>query len=240
MAESDSAPSGFSFRYFLFLLIFGLFLVEGTIRILYKDKLDLYFHPDERTVLYQFDDKFGWYPVPLVSQLFHGSVPFEVSHNSHGFRDKEWDLQTTKKRLMVLGDSFVWGYDVQQHERFTELIKKNTPDWEVYNLGVSGYGTDQEYMLLLQMFDMIQPDLVLLVHCANNDTRNNCHNIEYNKYYKPYFESNGSSLSLQGVPVRQSKIYKRKDSKLLKLYIFKALIYRASQRGNGEKLCRGG
>ena len=45
---------------------------------------------------------------------------------------------------MFVGDSFVWGYDVEASERFTELLRDEFPGIRIVNAGVNAYGTDQD------------------------------------------------------------------------------------------------
>jgi hypothetical protein len=100
-----------------------------------------------------------------------------------------------------LGDSFVWGYDVEASERFTDKIQARHPEWNVYNLGVSGYGTDQELLLLQLHFDLYKPRVVCLIFSNETDGADNISNVRYGSYYKPYFTVEGGHLRLQGVPV---------------------------------------
>ncbi len=76
--------------------------------------------------------------------------------------------------------------------------------WDIYNLGVSGYGTDQEYLLLKRLIDQIRPDLVLLIFCQN-DHDDNATNRRYG-YYKPYFTLDQNQLALHGVPVPKAAL----------------------------------
>jgi GDSL-like Lipase/Acylhydrolase family len=114
--------------------------------------------------------------------------------------------QRTKPRILFLGDSFVWGYDVEASARFTDLLARRRPDREVLNLGVSGYGTDQEFLLLQRFFERYQPDLVFLIVSQQNDLIDNSINLNYGGYYKPYFVV-GDGLELRGVPVPRAFNY---------------------------------
>ena len=59
--------------------------------------------------------------------------------------------------------SFVWGLDSQAEERFTDLLKPKLPDYKIMAAGVSGYGTDQEYLLLKRLWPKIKPSVVVLI-----------------------------------------------------------------------------
>ena len=74
-------------------------------------------------------------------------------------------------------------------------------------MGVSGYGNDQELLLLRDQINFYKPELIILVFCADNDRLDNSMNIRYVNYYKPYFEQHKSTLLLKGQPVPHSAIH---------------------------------
>ena len=133
---------------------------------------------------------------------FKGSRLINVRHNQDGFRDIDHGVKN-KGRIAFVGDSFVWGYDVEQEERFTEKLQAILPDWEILNMGVSGYGTAQEFLLIQEWFDHYKPDILFLVYCSNDPT-DNLTNSKESGYYKPYFEIVNDKLVLGGIPVSKS------------------------------------
>lgn len=159
---------------------------------------------DERALCYSWHPELGWFPIPGSTYLFEGgTVPIHVRHNAEGFRDREHGKKD-RPRLAILGDSFVWGYDAEEGARFTDLLATRFPAVEVFNLGVSGYGTDQELLLMKREFDAIAPDAVVLIFCRLNDHNDNITNFRYEGYFKPYFEKTPDGLRLRGVPVPRS------------------------------------
>jgi hypothetical protein len=174
---------------------FALALAELGLRLFSRD-LDW----DERSLLYAYHERLGWFPKPNSRGFFTGARTIHVSHNSLGFRGPEHVPATNQPAILFLGDSFVWGYDVEVEERFTEKLQAHHPEWAIYNLGVSGYGTDQEYLLLHQVFDQYHPRVVFLVFCVDNDDSDNCWNFRWG-YYKPYCVLEGTRLELRGIPV---------------------------------------
>ena len=99
--------------------------------------------------------------------------------------------------ILFLGDSYLWGYDVEAAERFTDKLQVRHPEWSIYNLGVSGYGTDQEYLLLNRYFDEYKPQVVFLLFCEETDHEDNRSNMRYGGYYKPYCTITGNRLELK-------------------------------------------
>lgn len=62
-----------------------------------------------------------------------------VVSNKNGFRSsREFDEPDDRKRILVVGDSFVFGEGVQENERFSNVLEIIRPDWRVDNLGMTG------------------------------------------------------------------------------------------------------
>src|SRR3990170_1148374 len=124
--------------------------------------------PQEKTVrntVYRFDPTLGWFPIENHEEVFEGSIRFHTQSNSEGFRDVEHDLKNVEKpRVAVLGDSFTWGYDVEAGDRWTDILQQRLPEIEIFNCGVSGYGTAQNLLLYREKVRHYGPDLVLLLY----------------------------------------------------------------------------
>lgn len=154
---------------------------------------------DERNLVYRYDNELGWFPIKNSEKSYKGSHLINVKSNEIGFRDVNHGVKT-KQRIAFVGDSFVWGYDVEQDDRFTEKLQSQSPNSEIINMGVSGYGTDQELILIEKWFDHFKPDIVFLVFC-DNDWDDNKSNSRYGGYYKPYFKYSNNTLEKCGTPV---------------------------------------
>lgn len=180
------------------------FIGEGLLRAFFKTQLRV--TSDERTILYRYDAELGWFPSENIRSTYSDTRTISVIQNSLGFRGDEFGPKD-RPRLVCLGDSFVWGYDVEADERFTTLLQRRIPEWQVLNLGVSGYGTDQQYLLLRRIVPRLQPDAVLLVFDGLNDVADNSSNVRYDGYFKPYFVMSHGELELKGTPVPDSYNY---------------------------------
>ncbi len=184
---------------------------EVLTRLLWKDPFAL--KTDERTLSYGYDRELGWFPTANSTHQFADERLISIHNNADGFRDVAHGAKSSK-RIAFLGDSFVWGYDVEENDRFTEKLQGRIPSWEVLNLGVSGYGTDQEYLLLQKWFDRYQPDVLVLIF-SDNDVEENTLNLVHGGYYKPYFEEVDHALVKRGVPVPKSIRYYRAEYPLI-------------------------
>ncbi len=107
--------------------------------------------------------------------------------------------QVNIKRILVIGDSFAWGYGVEETQRFSQLLETSM-GVEVINAGVSGYSTDQELLWLKGEGIKYETDLVILVF-AGNDIGDNDQQLVSTIYYKPQFVREEGHLILKGYPV---------------------------------------
>ncbi len=166
----------------------------------------------ERSLSYRYDPELGWAPAANSDSVASNVRSIHVHHNGLGLRDSEFSLDGTPT-MLFLGDSFVWGLDAEADERFTELLKPRVAGYKILSAGVSGYGTDQEYLLLKRLWAKIRPAVVVLIFCTQNDRLDNSTNIRYEGYQKPYFEiAADGSLALRNVPVPKSRLqYIRED-----------------------------
>jgi hypothetical protein len=157
------------------------------------------------TVVHRYDPELGWLPIPNSAGAFAGSRTISIQHNSLGLRDVEHG-PTDRPRILFVGDSFVWGYDVEANERFTELLRADLSGMEIVNAGVNGYGTDQEYLLLDRIWSAFRPAVVVLNFTAANDRDDNTHNMISDGYYKPYLaQAADGAWHFLGQPVPKSR-----------------------------------
>jgi len=175
---------------------------EVVARVFFHDALEIVY--DERNLMYRYDALLGWFPRESSRGFYEGSVRIRVAHNRRGFRDDEHP-PSDRPKIAFVGDSFVWGYDVEAEDRFTDRLRPLLPGWEVVNLGVSGYGTGQELLLLQRCFDDYRPKIVFLVYQQHDDVDNG--NNQLFGYYRPYFEIENGRPVLRGVPVPKSLRY---------------------------------
>lgn len=165
----------------------------------------------ETSLAYDFDAEIGWMPVPGSAGTVKSFRTTHYKHNSLGLRDEEPSADG-KPTIVFLGDSFVWGLDSEADERFSDVLKSRMPDYKILAAGVSGFGTDQEYLLLQRIWPKVKPAVVVLIFCAQNDRDDNSRSLYYFNYYKPYFATlPDGSLQLMGQPVPRSHLMYFRD-----------------------------
>jgi GDSL-like lipase/acylhydrolase family protein len=201
----------------LAILLVTALALEGLLRVLdFRDLRDGY--GKGYPTVFRYDAELGWFPIPNAIGPFQGSRTFNVANNSLGLRDVEVET-TTRPRVLFVGDSFLWGYDVEVKDRFTELLRKDLPGLNFVNAGIPGYGTAQEYLLLQRLWDVLKPDVVVLVVCAGNDRDDNSSNVTGNGYFRPYVErvaDHNPTWRFAGQPVPRSRYVYFSDNALVR------------------------
>ncbi len=184
------------------IIIATLAVAESVLRVI--DLRYLRAHRVGADRIYNYDAELGWFPVPNSDVRFTGIRTIRVRHNSLGLRDIEHDA-APKPTIAFVGDSFVWGYDAEANERFTEVLRARLPVHRIVNAGVTAYGTDQEYLVLRRLWDRIKPDVVVLMVCVDNDRKDNTVNTRSDGPYKPYFAMTPDGGAFTGIPVPRSR-----------------------------------
>jgi len=101
--------------------------------------------------------------------------PVSKPRNSLGYRDLEraFEKPPGVRRLVVLGDSFTWGAGVDFDDAYPQRVERGLSrrrggSFEVVNLALPGFETDDELAVLEKQGFAYQPDLVLLGFVLND------------------------------------------------------------------------
>lgn len=154
------------------------------------------------------DPSVGWKLVPgadakVVYRWSQDSVDFRF--NASGFRDRDHPRirPSGTERIVVLGDSYTAGLEVPSRDLFTtrleaRLNRATAPPlrYEVMNVAIPAWSTDQQWIELRDRGVQYEPDIVLLM-VAPNDVRE--------AYAKGFVKLDGERLVERGgdpVPMR--------------------------------------
>lgn len=168
----------FKNSFFLFVpaIFFALFLAEVALRA-----LQMYQPPKPfpaREEIYQKDESIGYrlWKSTKIDWRYPANNPeiAPIISNSDGFRgSRDFDEVDTRERILVVGDSFIFGNGVRQEERLTEQLELLRPDWRVDNLGMSGWGIDLMIRGLEHVGLKTNPKIVVL--CVYTDDLRRVH-----------------------------------------------------------------
>lgn len=150
------------------------------------------------------DDELGWRYRSNARER-HRTAEFDVAieTNARGFRGPEWeDAATGRSTVLVLGDSFAFGWGVAWQDGLVARLAALRSAWRVLGAGVSGYGTDQELLLLRRLRAEIEPRAVVCVFCANDLWEASAREA-YGRA-KPFVRVANGEIAIEGVPVPRS------------------------------------
>jgi SGNH hydrolase-like domain, acetyltransferase AlgX len=156
----------------------------------------------ERGKFCRSDPVLGWEGRPDVQDEFQwADCRHRVVQNAQGFRGPAYGPRRgAAPRVVVLGDSFVWGFGVEEDETFAAVLARATGA-EVVNAGVSGYGPDQCLLAWKRHAATWAPDEVVLFVTLANDLEDIASTERYG-YGKPAFRLGADgALQTTGVPV---------------------------------------
>ncbi len=146
-------------------------LAEGLLRVVWDRPASPHVMQlfDGKTY-YRPDPEFGQLPRPNVAGVHPGfDAPFTT--NSRGLRGRR-EFVVPKPagvtRVVVLGDSFAWGYGVADDEIFTAELQRRFPRTEVVNLGVISFDLRGDLAYFEREGTRYEPDVVLVALCQND------------------------------------------------------------------------
>ena len=91
--------------------------------------------------------------------------------NSDGFRSPNFNtLDSTKKKVLFIGDSFTWGLSAMPvtNHCFVDLVRNET-NYEVINLGIPATDPPQYEALAAKYIPRFKPDITFVVFFMGND-----------------------------------------------------------------------
>lgn len=118
-----------------------------------------------------------------------------------GFRTPPFAETKSKKRIVLLGDSYMYSMWNQESDTIRAHLQDLLgPDYEVINLAVKGFGFDQIYLTATATAPRLSPDAIVFSFIGD-DLRRSCTDFGFS-YRKPKYEiSDDGKLILTGVPV---------------------------------------
>lgn len=146
----------------------------------------------------------GWRGRPNLEQVdvFAAGGHFLVSTDAEGHRrlvgNAAVAATSESPAVVIVGDSFAYGLSVSDSETFAQQLSAELKGRELINLGVPGYGSDQE-LLGLEQFFRDHPtqkvgDIVVLIY--ENDFRDVQRFIDPRLgYTKPLFHATATGLA---------------------------------------------
>jgi hypothetical protein len=101
--------------------------------------------------LFEYHPTFAYRFIPgLKARVDHEGGGYLLRTNAQGFRcSHDFDAARSPgmKRVLLFGDSYTAGGGVSNKRRYGDVLEQLVDDLQVYNFGLSGSGTDQQYLI---------------------------------------------------------------------------------------------
>ena len=202
--------------------IFALFLGEAIVRVA-GDVL-------HRLPVVANDETLGWTGWPNLrrAEKDYAGGSFRLSSDSLGHRLAYPPGHTAGNApvLLLVGDSFTQGVGVDDEETLAWRVARAMPEHEVVDLGVAGYGSDQELLSVEKFFRTnTAPVSDIVVVAYENDFRDVQASFDYAlARSKPRFHLRGQEIERE--PYRQSFLDRIMDDSRLVWLARTKVMYR--------------
>jgi hypothetical protein len=156
----------------------------------------------------------------------HVSPCFRVTYraNAHGMRDRERDLPAHgRRRVVVLGDSFVEGWGVATEDRLSDRLELATGR-EHLNFGTSGsFGPTQEYLLYKTLARRFEHDALIVALLPDNDFLDDDYDYGLQMHQgrvRPYFVGQGPDYRIAYLPKGKDALLARLAENALRQFTY--------------------
>jgi len=108
------------------------------------------------------------------SNIFYNQFDIKYNINKQGYRsnfdfcDKNFP---NKKKMMLLGDSFLFGWYLEYPHTLAGQLEFLDNDSRFFNFGIPGYGIDQMFMTFRKYYKLINPDVIILIYIDDDIPR---------------------------------------------------------------------
>jgi lysophospholipase L1-like esterase len=103
----------------------------------------------------------GWERKPGYRGVVEGLTDRDFDGAGYFAIDSKQITDTTKKKIIFIGDSSTFGYGVPTQSSFVEVVEELLTDVNTINLGVNGYSSYQGRVSLDKYLPLLKPDLVV-------------------------------------------------------------------------------
>jgi hypothetical protein len=174
------APSRKTLLFALIALSFSTFLCLAAMELglrLFRDPLRVEWEPADHKRA-QYDSVLGWTYIPnqSVMQTFVKGLPSVPVHtNEQGIRVPTPDtrLDPNRPTVIFVGGSYTMGYGLSFEDTFIgQLAAYPNFPYQVVNLGVEAYGTDQAWLRLQRYMDKFNTIAIVYTFLPSHVNRN--------------------------------------------------------------------
>jgi lysophospholipase L1-like esterase len=157
------------------------------------------------------DETLGWVNLPNAHLPDAYGPGVGVQTNAQRFRNRHDFTRAVpagKMRIVCSGDSFTFGYGVDNDQTWCQRLAALDPRLETVNMGLGGYGVDQAYLWYMRDGTDLDHDLQLFVFLT--DDFNRMRFDRFMGYGKPLLSVRDDSLVITNYPVPRTSWFTRR------------------------------
>jgi hypothetical protein len=183
-------------------------ICEGLSSILFVVREVATSRPLAERVHTEYDEELGWINIPniYIEDMYGPGI--YVKTNSQSFRNnKDFGVSVPSNKIRVIcsGDSFTFGYGVDNEHTWCQLLASVNERLEPINMGQGGYGVDQAYLWYKRDGTKLEHDLHIFAFITDDFERMQSGN--FLGYGKPVLVVQDGGLVTSNVPVPRRSFY---------------------------------
>ena len=186
----------------MFLIVEGLSSSVIVVRKIMSNK------PLAERLHTKYDKDLGWINIPnLYIKDMYGPDVY-IKTNSQSFRNNQdfgGETPEGKMRIVCSGDSFTFGYGVDNDHAWCQLLVSHNPRIEAINMSQGGYGVDQAYLWFKRDSHTVNHDIHIFAFITDDFYR--MENDTFLGYGKPFLSIENDILVTKNVPVPKRPYY---------------------------------
>jgi hypothetical protein len=189
-------------------VILAFFMFEGLASTIFVAHKIMASRPAAERLHTKYDEELGWINIPnLHIEDMYGSGKY-LKTNSQMFRnnkDFEANIKDHRLRIVCSGDSFTFGYGVDNDHTWCHILTLIDPKLETVNMGQGGYGVDQSYLWYKRNNTIIDHDIHVFAFVTTDFNRMESSSML--GYGKPILELHDGILHPKNIPVPKRSFY---------------------------------
>lgn len=167
---------------------------------------------------WEFSSRYGFEPFESTEMVhtLPGQWRYIYSINEYRYRGEAVPISDrySATNIVALGDSYTFGQGVQDNEVFTAVMQRILdPEFNVINLGVSGWGLTQQIRRYYEFGRLYDPRVVILQFSSNDPSDNVRDRVTIVEDGRLRFQEAGRSINYlrrylsQSVVLQKSQLY---------------------------------
>ena len=169
-------------------LIFSIIIIELFF---------IFFLPQQLSSSFRTYNKYGLALNKKNQSAFHEFREISVKYKFGKYHNRIYNLPNKEKKILVLGDSFTFGWLLKDEDTFVYKLNKNFKDYYFVNGAAGGWGSSDQLRYLIDFCNLIKPKFVLVfinyldfdrIHGSNLFYLDENNKLEYGKDDVPKFK----------------------------------------------------